>query len=156
MSDGGQIDIGKMPMEQLSQLREQLVDEDKFLTASYQQLKLASNRFGESRESLKAIKPENVGKEIMVPMTASLYIKGTLDNADSVLVDIGTGYFVEKNPKEADEYLQRKVQYLGENCERLEANISEKRKNLEAVTMVMQHKASAMKPAPQAAGAKSE
>eukprot|EP00961_Rhodomonas_salina_P185863 2509549-Rhodomonas_salina.2 len=68
MSDGGQIDIGKMPMEQLSQLREQLVDEDKFLTASYQQLKLASNRFGESRESLKAIKPENVGKEVLMPV----------------------------------------------------------------------------------------
>mmetsp|Transcript_45979 Transcript_45979/g.94072 ORF Transcript_45979/g.94072 Transcript_45979/m.94072 type:complete len:155 (+) Transcript_45979:275-739(+) len=144
MAEGQGIDIGKMPMEQLSQLREQLQDEDKFLTQSYQQLKLASGRFAESREALKAIKPENVGKDIMVPMTTSLYVKGTLDNADSVLVDIGTGYFVEKNPTEADEYLQRKVSYLSENCQRLEANISEKRKNLEAVTMVMQHKAAAM------------
>ena len=33
------------------------------------------NKFSESREALKSITPANVGKEIMVPMTASLYVK---------------------------------------------------------------------------------
>jgi len=32
---------------------------------------------------------------MLVPLTASLYVPGTLDDADKVLVDIGTGYFVE-------------------------------------------------------------
>ena len=32
---------------------------------------------------------------MLVPLTASLYVPGTLDDADRVLVDIGTGYFVE-------------------------------------------------------------
>eukprot|EP00960_Hanusia_phi_P068114 766764-Hanusia_phi.AAC.7 len=48
------------------------------------------------------------------------------------------GYYVEKTPTEADDYLKRKISYLGDNCEKLEANISEKRKNIEAVTMVLQ------------------
>lgn len=32
---------------------------------------------------------------MLVPLTASLYVPGTLDEADKVLVDIGTGYFIE-------------------------------------------------------------
>ena len=46
--------------------------------------------------------------------------------------------FVGEQVSDADEYLERKTAYLADNCERLEANIQEKRKNLEAVTMVMQ------------------
>lgn len=30
-----------------------------------------------------------------MPLTASLYVPGTLDEADKVLVDVGTGYFIE-------------------------------------------------------------
>lgn len=32
---------------------------------------------------------------MLVPLTASLYVPGTLDDADRVLVDVGTGYFIE-------------------------------------------------------------
>jgi prefoldin alpha subunit len=45
----------------------------------------------------------------MVPITASLYVKGKLATADNVLVDVGTGYFVEKPVPDADDYLKRKV-----------------------------------------------
>lgn len=36
-----------------------------------------------------------IGKKMLVPLTASLYVPGTLDDADKVLVDVGTGYFIE-------------------------------------------------------------
>lgn len=32
---------------------------------------------------------------MLVPLTASLYVPGTLDDSDKVLVDVGTGYFIE-------------------------------------------------------------
>lgn len=35
------------------------------------------------------------GKKILVPLTASLYVPGSLDDAEKVLVDVGTGYFIE-------------------------------------------------------------
>ena len=87
---------------------------------------MAQSKFTESRESLKAISRDNAGTDIMVPITSSLYVKGTvsprrcalggagrcgkrrgkvllmrwaeaqLADSDSVLVDVGTGYFVEK------------------------------------------------------------
>eukprot|EP00291_Cryptomonas_curvata_P013487 CAMPEP_0172183248 /NCGR_PEP_ID=MMETSP1050-20130122/18874_1 /TAXON_ID=233186 /ORGANISM="Cryptomonas curvata, Strain CCAP979/52" /LENGTH=109 /DNA_ID=CAMNT_0012856833 /DNA_START=175 /DNA_END=500 /DNA_ORIENTATION=- len=101
---------------------------------------MARSKFMESRDCLKTLTPENVGTPVMVPITASLYVKGTLAETDRVLVDVGTGYFVEKAVPDADDYLKRKVGYLTDNLERLEANIVEKRKNLEAVTMVLQAK----------------
>jgi prefoldin alpha subunit len=58
---------------------------------------------------IRSIIPENVGTPIMVPITASLYVKGKLATADNVLVDVGTGYFVEKSVPDADDYLKRKV-----------------------------------------------
>lgn len=38
----------------------------------------------------------NAGKAILVPLTASLYVPGALADTDKVIVDIGTGFFVER------------------------------------------------------------
>jgi hypothetical protein len=35
----------------------------------------------------------------MVPLTSALYVHGTVGNSNSVMVDIGTGYFAEKTIK---------------------------------------------------------
>lgn len=32
---------------------------------------------------------------MLVPLTASLYVPGMLDDSEKVLVDVGTGYFIE-------------------------------------------------------------
>jgi prefoldin alpha subunit len=36
------------------------------------------------------------GKPILVPLTTSLYVPGTLADPDNVIVDVGTGFYVEK------------------------------------------------------------
>lgn len=33
---------------------------------------------------------------MLVPLTASLYVTGTLDDEDRVLVDVGTGYLIKR------------------------------------------------------------
>jgi len=40
--------------------------------------------------------PETEKKSILVPLTNSLYVRGALTQPDRVLVDIGTGFYVEK------------------------------------------------------------
>ena len=37
------------------------------------------------------------GKEIMVPLTSSLYVPGRMDDNKHVLIEVGAGYFIEKN-----------------------------------------------------------
>lgn len=35
------------------------------------------------------------GQPLLLPLTSSLYVAGTLASTDSVLIDIGTGYYME-------------------------------------------------------------
>jgi len=69
------------------------------------QLKIAQARFQSCVESVEAIRPENQGawnifshpgKTTLLPLTASLYVPGKLSDPEKVIVDIGTGYYVEK------------------------------------------------------------
>lgn len=34
--------------------------------------------------------------DVLVPLTSSLYVKGKLTDREKVLVDVGTGFYVEK------------------------------------------------------------
>lgn len=36
------------------------------------------------------------GKKSLVPLTSSVYVEAELTGCDRVLVDIGTGYFIEQ------------------------------------------------------------
>jgi prefoldin alpha subunit len=38
----------------------------------------------------------NTDAEILVPLTTSLYVPGKLADREKVIVDIGTGFYVEK------------------------------------------------------------
>lgn len=44
---------------------------------------------------LLTFQPEE-GKKVLVPLTNSLYVGGTLSDPDHVIVDVGTGFYVEK------------------------------------------------------------
>jgi prefoldin alpha subunit len=73
-----------------------LEQELQHLTSSYGQLKAAQAKFRTCIESVDAIRPENAGKEILVPLTSSLYVPGMISDVKKVIVDVGTGYYVEK------------------------------------------------------------
>ena len=86
------------------------------LTNSFAQLKQAQAKFRSCIESAKEVKPENKGtvihirvpllghlpdkdcrgKAILVPLTSSLYVPGRLLDVENVLIDIGTGYYIQK------------------------------------------------------------
>lgn len=40
--------------------------------------------------------PAITDKPILVPLTGSLYVPGKLASKDTVIVDVGTGFYVEK------------------------------------------------------------
>lgn len=50
---------------------------------------------------------------LQVPLTQSLYVPGKIIEADKMLVDVGTGYYVEKNQEKTKEFLGRKVRSGG-------------------------------------------
>ena len=60
-----------------------------------------------------------------------MYVPGELASVETVTVDVGTGYYIEKTIPEAREFYKRKEAFLSENLKMLAQTINAKRKNLQ-------------------------
>ncbi|KAK7528703.1 Prefoldin [Phyllosticta citriasiana] len=153
---GGQtVDLASLSVQQLSQLKKQLDTELEHLTGSFQSLRGAQTRFRDCLKSINTgVSSGSTGthktltsastvftdKPILVPLTSSLYVPGTLANLSSVLVDIGTGFFVEKSTADAADFYDRKIKDLEKNLKDLEAIVTGKSGNLRVVEDVLRQK----------------
>ena len=52
-------------------------------------------KFQESKEVLAYLKEYGQGKDVMVPLTSSLYVPGVMEDTENVLVEVGASYFIE-------------------------------------------------------------
>lgn len=75
-----------------------------------------------------------------MPLTSSLYVPGRLTSSNHVLIDIGTGFFVEKNTTDATDFYNRKVKDLGDSLKDLEQVINQKANNARVVEEVIRMK----------------
>ncbi|POY70536.1 hypothetical protein BMF94_6450 [Rhodotorula taiwanensis] len=168
----GSVSLQDLSLDQISQVRSQLEQELKHLTAAFGDLKQAQSKFMACIDSLDSIKPANKGtpapplgstcisrltspeahKTILIPLTSSLYVPGRIQDADNVLVDIGTGYFVEKETKQAKTLYNAKVLALKSNLATLQQQIETKQSNFEACTQMMRVKMAQQQQQQQGAG----
>ncbi|XP_046553184.1 prefoldin subunit 5-like [Haliotis rubra] len=157
---GQTVDLTTLPVQQLNQLSQQLDQEVEFFTNSMNQLKLAQGKFVESQECLNKATPDNLNKDILVPLTSSMYVPGELSDVQNVLVDIGTGYYVEMTVKIhlqgkdyfREDYFKRKVEFLTKQIEKIQPIMQEKYRMKQAVLEVIQLKVQAQIAAQQQAG----
>ncbi|KAJ7668883.1 Prefoldin alpha-like protein [Mycena rosella] len=140
MSQPQQVQVTDLDVSQLADVRRQLDEELNHLTNSFAQLKQAQAKFKACIENVAEVKPANKGKTILVPLTNSLYVPGTLSDPEHVIVDVGTGYFVQKTRDQALKHYSAKVEYIRTNLETLEDTISKKRDNMNYLVNVMQSK----------------
>lgn len=128
------VKLTDLPVQQLSQIKKQLDEEISHLTNSFQSLRAAQIKF---RDCLKSISTglvsKNSDRSILVPLTASLYVPGKLADTEKVLVDIGTGFYVEKDKKQAAEFYDGKIAELQTNLTDLEKIVNGKGDNLRYV-----------------------
>ncbi|KAI8068965.1 prefoldin, alpha subunit [Thamnidium elegans] len=136
-----QVNIADLDMNSLQQVKGQLEEELNHLTQSYSKLKNVQGRFTDCAESVDALKVEKADdKTILVPLTSSLYVPGKLSNVSKVIVDVGTGYYVEKSVGDASKFYNDKVGYVKNNLGTLEKTITDKQSTLRAIVNVMQDK----------------
>ena len=60
-----------------------------------QELQAAVRRFAQAGRAVKSLAEKEEGTDTLVPLTGSLYVNGKLGSTDKVLIDIGTGYYLE-------------------------------------------------------------
>lgn len=116
---------------------------------SLQTLKVAKTKFDGSKEALEQISDDWANKEILVPLTGSMYVKGVVNNIDKFIIDIGTGYYVEKDITTSKDYFKRKVDYVQEQMDKIDTLGRQKSKVLNAVIDVIEMKVAALQAAQQ-------
>ncbi|KAH0545002.1 hypothetical protein FGG08_000928 [Glutinoglossum americanum] len=175
------VDLTSLTLPQLSSVKKQLDDELEHLTSSFTKLRAAQVKFQECLRTIKAgvddkmkelshgRELKTIGKSILVPLTTSLYVPGTMADTENVIVDVGTGYYVEKvlpppppsphlhtpylsagricdvnmpsqNTKDATQFYNTKIEDLATSLKDLEAIIQGKSNNLRVVEDVLRQK----------------
>lgn len=79
-------------------------------------------------------------KPLLVPLTSSLYVPGKLASTSHVLVDVGTGFYVEKSTEDARKFYEAKIEELGKNIKDLENVVNGKANNLRVVEEILRQK----------------
>lgn len=66
------------------------------LSRSFEQLREAQERFLGNVATITLMKNVTDGSESLVPLTPSVYVDAKVNSSNGVLVDVGTGYYVQK------------------------------------------------------------
>lgn len=102
--------INQLNPQQIMMVRKQLEEEIQVLGRSFNQFQLAINRYEDSKVVVKNLKAQKDRQaDIMVPVTGSLYIQGKQTKEDKLMIDYGTGFFVERNCDQTAAYCERKI-----------------------------------------------
>ncbi len=76
----------------------------------------------------------------MIPLTESLYVPGKIKDPSKVMVDLGTGFYVEKTTKDANAFLERKAKLVDVNSENVMEAINATKRNVDSINIAMQGK----------------
>ncbi|CAO3612137.1 unnamed protein product [Mucor fragilis] len=133
MSQQQQVNIADLDLSSLQQVKTQLEEELSHLTQSYSKLKSVQGRFTDCADSVDSLKVEKAD-------VSYLYVPGKLSNVSKVIVDVGTGYYIEKSVSDASKFYNDKVGYVKKNLGTLEKTITDKQSTLRAIVNVMQDK----------------
>lgn len=110
------------------------------LQGALQQLQVSRNKLTTSKASLERLHSTEEGTPMLVPMTSSLYVPGETTTLETVLVDVGTGYFIEKSVDEARAFLDRKMALIESQAQNVQSAAQYKRNNLQQTVEVMNRK----------------
>ena len=139
-----EIRLDSMPLTDLTNQKKRVEGDYQTFQNSFNGFKYLGQKFEDAKCLIKNIKSQaKDGEELLVPMTNSLFLPGTIDTTDCYLVEIGAGYYAERNAAQIDEYCTRKAVLLKKNCDQLTTEIESKRTLLDHINVQVQKKTEA-------------
>jgi prefoldin alpha subunit len=72
-------------------------------------------------------------KDILVPITSSLYIPGRGGDISHVMVEVGANYFVSTSIDKAEKFCDRKVEMIKKNMEKIDELIKTKTNHMNVI-----------------------
>lgn len=146
-----QMNVHQLPVEQLEGLKKQLDSDIRSLGTAYDGLYNGRTRYLDNHDAVEQYnqlcqltKSETVPQDVLVCMTSSLFVRGTVIPEEKVLVDVGTGYFLEQSMEHAKSYFNSRASQIKESMDSVEKTIVLKQKQQNQVIDALQQKTMAM------------
>jgi len=121
------IQLDTLSLDQLQQLQQREERRMQGLTTQYAELRSLAARLHQSAVAVKDVTAKEGDedatgkKDMFIPLTESVYIPGKVQllqpDEKDLMVELGTGYFVEKTSKQTLEYLDRKIKIVDGNSD---------------------------------------
>ncbi|KAK4472845.1 hypothetical protein MN116_004059 [Schistosoma mekongi] len=132
--------IVDLTIPQLQELARQMEQKIQFISASIQQLKSLQTQFISSKNYLCELTPDKENSDILVPLTSTLCVPGTLSDASHIFVDIGTGYYVEMTVLEAENHFDRRVEFINKQIRKILPVLEEKTRIHKSISDILDAK----------------
>ena len=127
-----EVPLEKLSIDQLDYVGRQIEQEISNYSSSYSSLKIAYNKFLDNKEYINDLKTYQ-DKEILVPMTSSLYVPGKCADVKKVTVEIGANFYVETTIEKAEKFCDRKLEFIKKNMDNIDELIKNKNEQMNAV-----------------------
>ena len=138
------VKLETLQLQDLVNLKKRVEGDLQTFFNSFNGFKYLGQKFDDTRILVKNIKEQaKDNDEILVPLTNSLFVPGTISSTDSYMVELGTGYYAKRDAAQVQDYCTRKTTLLSQNCVKLEKEIESKKQFLEQVQIYIQRKAAA-------------
>jgi prefoldin alpha subunit len=156
------VKLDEMSFDQLNNLKQSESLRMQGLSQRYAQLRAATARLYASRHAVSDLEAHQTttrndesnssnnnemaasepgqGKEVLIPLTDSVFVPGRIRPSKTLLVELGTGYYADKSFPETINFLNRKLKLVEANTENIAKALEATRQNIDAITTTMQGK----------------
>lgn len=144
------VNLASLEPQQLMAFKQSTQQELIHLQSSYDALIVAQNKYKDCINSVKMIEQNGrdgskVEKDMLIPLTSSLYVQGH-NRVGNFKIDIGTGYFVEKDASEAGIFFNKRIEKLNGDAVKLKELVADKLSLMQSIDGVIRTKMAAAKP----------
>ena len=133
------IDLTQLQPQQVLEIRKSTEQEINHFTQSLQALQSAQAKLKDCINSIDKLEQSKTSS-LLVPLTSSLYVPGSIVRKDEYLVDIGTGYYVTKLANDAQIVYKKKVEKLNGDSKKLKDILVQKNDIMNAINLVLRNK----------------
>ena len=133
------IPLSTLSPRDLAGLHRTLQSELMQLQENFEQLLSVQQIYLSNKDIINALSTSQVqGKQMLVPMNSSLYMKGDIDTYDRVIIDVGANYFISKKLPAALDFYDRKIKLVETQKEKILKIMAER---IEMITSVQEQMA---------------
>lgn len=132
------VDIGALSLPELQELAQQLSAEVNAFASNMVALQQTAARFAAAGQAVEALGAQAPGAPLLLPLTESLYVAAELESVDTVLLEVGTGYFVERDAAGGADFCRRKVLLVRDKVEQLAGMANQRQAALRQVGAMLE------------------